>query len=118
MPRARNSVATHKRHKKILALAKGHRGRRHRTFKVANESVLHAGRYATIHRRDRKHDFRRLWITRISAAARLHGLNYSRFINGLKLAGVEIDRKSLAELAVREPEAFEGIAERAKAALA
>ncbi len=118
MPRTRNRVATRARHKKILRRARGHRGKRHRNFKVANESVLHAMRYATDHRRERKGDFRRLWIVRINAAARLHGLSYSRLIQGLKRAGIEIDRKMLADLAAREPEAFGQLATRAQAALA
>ncbi len=118
MPRTRNRVATRARHKKILRRARGHRGKRHSNFKVANESVLHALRYATDHRRERKGDFRRLWIVRINAAARLHGLSYSRLIQGLKRAGIEIDRKMLADLAAREPEAFGQLAARASAALA
>jgi large subunit ribosomal protein L20 len=118
MPRTRNRVQTRNRHKKILARASGHRGKRHKNFKVANESVLHAMRYSTDHRRDRKGDFRRLWIVRINAAARLHGLSYSRLINGLKRAGVEVDRKMLADLAVRDADAFGSLAERAKGALA
>lgn len=118
MPRTRNRVATRARHKKIIRRARGHRGKRHRNFKVANESVMHALRYATEHRRDRKGDFRRLWIVRINAAARLHGLSYSRLMQGLKRAGVEIDRKMLADLAVRDPEAFGQVAARAEAALA
>ena len=118
MPRTRNRVATRARHKKILRRARGHRGKRHSNFKVANESVLHALRYATDHRRERKGDFRRLWIVRINAAARLHGLSYSRLMAGLKRAGIEIDRKMLADLAAREPEAFGQLATRAQAALA
>ena len=118
MPRTRNRVQTRSRHKKILARARGHRGKRHKNFKVANESVMHALRYSTEHRRDRKGDFRRLWIVRINAAARLHDLSYARLINGLKRAGVEVNRKMLADLAVREPEAFGRLAEQAKAALA
>ena len=117
MPRARNRVQTRARHKKILGRAKGHHGKRHRNFKVANESVLHAMRYSWEHRRDRKGDFRRLWIVRINAAARMHGLSYSKLIAGLKRAEVDVDRKMLADLAVREPEAFGALAERAKAAL-
>ena len=117
MSRARSRVAAHARHKKVLALAKGHRGKRHTNYKVAHESVMHALRYATEHRRDRKGDFRRLWIVRINAAARLHGLSYGRFINGLQRAGIELDRKALADLAAREPEAFGKIAQQAKAAL-
>ena len=97
-------------------MAKGHRGNRHKTFKQANESVMHALRYAYVHRRDRKGDFRRLWIQRINAAARLNGLSYSRLIAGLSKAGVEMDRKQLAELAVRDAGAFARIAEAAKSA--
>lgn len=118
MARVRGRVAAHARHKKVLALAAGHRGKRHTNYKVAHESVMHALRYSTDHRRDRKGDFRRLWIVRINAAARLHGLTYGRLINGLKKAGVDLDRKALAELAVREPAAFEQVAAQARAALA
>lgn len=118
MSRVRSRVAAHQRHKKVLQRTAGHRGRRHSTFKVAHESMMHALRYATDHRRDRKGDFRRLWIVRVNAAARLNGLSYSRLINGLQRAGVEIDRKILADLAVRDPAAFASLAERAKAALA
>lgn len=118
MPRARARVQTRNRHKKILARTKGHAGRRHRTFKVANESMMHALRYATAHRRRRKGDMRRLWIVRINAAARLHDISYSRLISGLAIAGIQIDRKQLADLAVREPETFGEVASRAKAALA
>ncbi|MBM3139877.1 MAG: 50S ribosomal protein L20 [Chloroflexi bacterium] len=114
MPRANTQVAAHQRHKKVLQRTQGHRGKRHTNYKVAHESMMHALRYATDHRRERKGDFRRLWIIRINAAARLHGLSYSRLINGLRRAGVEIDRKMLADLAVREPEAFAGLAARAK----
>ena len=118
MPRVRSRVAAHQRHKKILERASGHSGKRHRNFKVANESVMHALRYAWEHRRDKKGDFRELWIMRINAAARLHGLTYSRLIHGLKVAGVELDRKQLADLAVTRPDAFETLAGQAKAALA
>lgn len=118
MPRTRNRVQTRQRHRKIIARARGHRGKRHRNFKVANESVMHALRYATEHRRDRKGDFRRLWIVRINAAARIHGVTYSRMLHGLRRAGVEVDRKMLADLAVRDPAAFGALAGRAKAALA
>ena len=117
MPRTRNRVVTRARHKKILRRARGHRGKRHTNFKVANESVMHALRYSTDHRRDRKGDFRRLWIQRINAAARLHGLSYSTFIHGLRLGRIEIDRKVLADLAIRDPDAFAAIAAQAKAAL-
>jgi large subunit ribosomal protein L20 len=98
-------------------MAKGHRGSRHKLFRQANESVMHALRYAYEHRRDRKGQFRRLWITRINAAARLHGLSYSKLIDGLGKAKVEIDRKVLADLAVRDEAAFAKIAQTAKAAL-
>jgi large subunit ribosomal protein L20 len=117
MPRTKGGVVTHRRHKKVIKQAKGHRGLRHKIFRRANESVMHALRYAYEHRRDRKGDFRRLWIMRINAAARIHGLSYSRLINGLSKAGVEVDRKVLADLAVRDDAAFGQIAEKAKAAL-
>ncbi len=118
MPRAKGGVVTRRRHKKIIKMAKGHRGIRHKVFKRANESVMHALRYAYEHRKDRKGDFRRLWIQRINAAARLHGMSYSRLINGLNKAGIEVDRKILADLAVRDDAAFGKIAEQAQAALA
>lgn len=116
MTRVKRGVTAHKRHKKILALASGHRGQRHRLFRRANESVLHALSYATRDRKARKRQFRQLWIVRINAAARLHGLSYSRLMNGLARAGVEIDRKILADLAVRDDGAFARLAETAKAA--
>ena len=99
-------------------MAKGHKGLRHKIFRRANESVLHALDYAYRDRRDRKGQFRRLWIMRINAAARENGVTYGRFINGLSKAGVDLDRKVLADLAVHEPEAFASIAEQAKTALA
>lgn len=99
-------------------MAKGHRGLSHKIFKQANESVMHALRYSYEHRRDRKGDFRRLWIQRINAAARLHDLSYSRLMHGLKEAGVEIDRKVLADIAVRDEAGFAALAEKAKAAVA
>src|SRR5437868_7407481 len=102
MARVRSRVAAHQRHKKTLALAAGHSGKRHRNFKLAHESVMHALKYATEHRRDKKGDFRRLWIVRINAAARLNGLSYNRLINGLLKAGIALDRKALAELAARD----------------
>jgi large subunit ribosomal protein L20 len=117
MSRVKRGVTAHKRHKKILKMAQGHRGRRHRTFKVANESVMHALHYAYRDRRDRKGQFRRLWIMRINAAARLHELTYGRLIDGLNKAGIIVDRKILADLAVRDPNAFGAIAAQAKAAL-
>lgn len=118
MPRVRSRVQTRRRHKKVLAYTKGHAGKRHTNYKVAHESMLHALRYASAHRRKRKGDFRRLWIVRINAAARLNGISYSRLIQGLDRAGVELDRKTLADLAVRQPEAFTQVVDQAKAALA
>ncbi len=117
MPRAKGSVVTRRRHKKIIRLAKGHRGLRHKIFRQANESVMHAGQYAYEHRRDRKGQFRELWIMRINAAARLHGLSYSRLIDGLAKAHVEVDRKLLADLAVSDQEAFGALAQTARGAL-
>jgi large subunit ribosomal protein L20 len=118
MSRVKRGVTSHRRHKKTLSLTKGHSGQRHRLIKRANESMLHALRYNWVDRRDRKGDFRELWIMRINAAARLHGLTYSRLIHGLKVAGIELDRKALADLAVTRPDAFEELAGQAKAALA
>lgn len=117
MPRARNRVATRARHRKVLARTKGHRGKRRTNYKVAHESMMHAFRYSFEHRRKRKGDFRRLWITRINAAARLHDFTYGKLIHGLKLAGIEIDRKILADLAVRNPDGFGAVVNQAKAAL-
>ena len=118
MSRVKRGVTARRRHKAILKMARGHKGLRHKVFRRANESVLHALDYAYRHRRDRKGQFRRLWIMRINAAAREHDLSYGRFMNGLSKAGVGLDRKVLADLAVREPTAFATIAEQAKAALA
>jgi large subunit ribosomal protein L20 len=117
MSRVKRGVTARKRHKKIIALAKGHKGSRHKLFRRANESVLHALDYAYRDRRDRKSEFRRLWIQRINAAARIEGLTYSQLINGLSRANVAIDRKVLADLAVRDPAAFNSIASQAKSAL-
>ena len=117
MARVKRGVTARRRHKKILKLAKGHRGVRHKLFRRANESVLHALDYAYQHRRDRKGDFRRLWIMRINAAARLQGLSYSRLIDGLTKAGIGIDRKVLADIAVRDETTFAAIAAQAKGAL-
>jgi large subunit ribosomal protein L20 len=116
--RAKAGPTTRRRHKKVIAQAKGHRAGRHNLFGQANQSVMHALQYAYEHRRDRKGDFRSLWIVRINAAARLHGLSYSRLMSGLKRAQVEIDRKLLADLAVRDAFAFAAVAETARAALA
>ncbi len=118
MPRAKSGIIARRRRKKVLAQAKGHRAGRHSLFKQANESVMHALQYAYEHRRDRKGDFRRLWITRINAAARLNGLSYSKLMSGLKRARVEIDRKLLADLAVRDAATFSTLADTAKTALA
>ena len=116
MPRVKRGVPARRRHKKILGLAKGHKGQRHRVFKRANESVLHSLDYTYRHRRERKGDFRKLWIARINAAARLNGTTYSRLIDGLNKAGIAIDRKMLADLAVRSPDAFAQVAKQAIAA--
>ena len=116
MPRVKRGVTARARHKKIIGMAKGHKGQRHRVFRRANESVLHSLDYAYRHRRERKGDFRKLWIARINAAARINGISYSRLIAGLNKAGIALDRKTLADLAVREPQAFAKIAEQAKAA--
>jgi large subunit ribosomal protein L20 len=113
----KRGVAARGRHKKIIGMAKGHRGQRHRLFRRANESVLHALDYAYRDRRDRKGQFRRLWIQRINAAARAEGLTYGRFIEGLGRAGVEVDRKVLADLAVRDSAAFSALVNTARSAL-
>ena len=118
MARVKRGVIAKARHKKVLRKAKGYYGARRKTFKVANQAVTKAGQYAYRDRRQRKRQFRALWITRINAAARIHGLSYSRLINGLKCAGIEIDRKVLADLAVHDSDAFAAIAEQAKASLA
>lgn len=117
MTRVKRGVTARKRHKKIIGMAKGHRGQRHRLFRRANESVLHALDYAYRDRRDRKGQFRRLWIQRINAAARAEGMTYGRFIEGLSKAGVEVDRKMLADLAVRDSAAFSALVNTAKGAL-
>jgi large subunit ribosomal protein L20 len=106
LPRARSGKITHRRHEKVLELTKGHRAARHKLYTVANQSMLHALDYSYRHRRERKGDFRRLWITRINAAARARGLTYSQFIVGLRRSNVEIDRKILADMAVKDPESF------------
>ena len=116
MPRVRSSVARLKRKKKIMQAAKGARGGRSKLYKSAKENVERGLRYAYRDRRRRKRDFRRLWIIRINAAARIHDLSYSRFMSGLKKAGVDINRKMLADLAVRDPAAFGELAEVAKSA--
>lgn len=117
MPRVKRGVTAHARHKKVLDKAKGYRGARSKVFRVAKQAVTKAGQYAYRDRRQRKRQFRALWITRINAAARLHGLSYSRLINGLNKAEIEVDRKVLADIAVHDPEAFGAIAAAAKAGL-
>ena len=118
MPRVKRGVTARARHKKILALAKGFRLRRNNVFRVAKQAVMRAGQYAYRDRRDKKHVFRRLWIARINAATRSNGLTYSRFMNGLKKAGVMLDRKVLADMAVFDKAGFASLVEQAKAALA
>ena len=117
MPRTSSAPASRNRRKKILKLAKGYRGSRHRLFKTAKQAVDHAGQYAYRDRKVRKRDFRKLWIARINAATRAHGLTYSRFIRGLKLANIDINRKMLAEIAVMDEAAFGEIVQTAKSRL-
>lgn len=117
MPRVKRGVTAHARHKKIIAQAKGYRGRRKNVFRVAKQAVIRAGQMAYRDRRQRKRQFRALWIVRINAAAREHGLSYSRFIDGLGKAGIAIDRKLLAGLAVSDKTAFAHLAEQAKGSL-
>ena len=114
MPRIKTGVTAHRRHKKILKLAKGYRGARSKQFKKANESIMKAGQYAYRDRKVKKREFRRLWIARINAAARLNGISYSRLICGLTKAGVAVDRKMMADLAVNDAAAFTKLVEVAK----
>ena len=116
MSRVKGGTVTHARHKKVVKAAKGYYGRRKNCFRTANQAVEKAGQYAYRDRRNKKRDFRRLWIQRINAAARLHDMTYSTFMHGLKLAGIEIDRKVLSDIAIRDPEAFKAIAEQAQKA--
>lgn len=118
MPRVKRGVTANARHKKILKLAKGYSGARSRTYRVAKQAVIKAGQYAYRDRRQKKRQFRALWIVRINAASRECGLSYSQLINGLKKAAIELDRKVLADMAVHDKPAFEAVAERAKQALA
>jgi large subunit ribosomal protein L20 len=118
MSRVKRGVTARARHKKIIDQARGHKGQRHRLFRRANESVLHALDYSTRDRYDRKGQFRRLWIARINAAVRPHGLSYSQFIHGLSKAGITLDRKVMADLAVRDERAFGALAAQARAAMA
>jgi large subunit ribosomal protein L20 len=118
MPRVKRGVTARARHKKVLDQAKGFRGRRKNVYRIAKEAVMKAGQYAYRDRRNKKREFRALWITRINAAARDAGVSYSQFMAGLKKAGIEVDRKVLADLAVFDKPAFAKIAEQAKASLA
>ena len=118
MPRVKRGVTARARHKKVLALAKGFRGRRKNVYRVAKQAVMKASQYAYRDRRNKKRDFRRLWIARINAAARECGITYSQFINGMNKARITLDRKVLADIAVHDKAAFAGIVEQAKAKLA
>jgi large subunit ribosomal protein L20 len=118
MARVKRGVQARRRHKKVLKQAKGYYGARSRVFRVAKQAVIKAGQYSYRDRRQRKRQFRRLWIARINAAARTNGLSYSRMINGLKKSGIEIDRRVLADLAVHEKQAFNALADKARTALA
>ena len=117
MPRVKRGVTARASHKNVLARAKGFRGRRNNVFRIANEAVMRAGQYAYRDRRNKKRDFRSLWIARINAAAREHGLSYSVFMNGLRKAEIEVDRKVLADIAVMDKPAFVKFVEKAKASL-
>ena len=114
MTRIKRGVTKRRRHKKVLKMTKGHQGVRHTLYRRAHESLIHALQYAYAHRKERKGDMRRLWNIRINAAARTNGVTYSKLIHGLKLAGVDINRKMLADLAIRDPKAFAHIAQTAK----
>ena len=118
MSRVKRSVHARKKRRAVLERAKGYRGQRHSSYKLAKETLLKADTYAYRDRRNKKRDFRRLWITRINAAARQHGMSYSQFMHGMKLAGIEVDRKVLADVAVRDPETFRRFAESAREAAA
>ena len=117
MARVKGALNTRKRHKKILKLAKGFRGAESKQFRIVNQAVMRSMQNAYVGRKRRKRDFRRLWITRISAACKQNGMNYSTFMNGLKKAGVELDRKVLSDMAINDPEAFASLVEVAKKAL-
>ena len=117
MARVKGAMMTRKRRKKTLKLAKGYFGAKSKLFRTAKEAVMKSGQYAYIGRKQKKRDFRRLWIARISAAAKLNGMNYSTFMNGLKKAGIILNRKMLSEIAIADPAAFTKLAEKAKAAL-
>ncbi|MBP3415242.1 MAG: 50S ribosomal protein L20 [Clostridia bacterium] len=117
MARVKGALATRKRRKKILKLAKGYWGAKSKHFKMAKEAVMKSGQYAYIGRRQKKRDFRRLWITRISAACKLNGINYSQFMHGLKKADINLNRKMLSEIAISDEQGFTALVEKAKAAL-
>jgi large subunit ribosomal protein L20 len=117
MARVKGAMMTRKRRKKVLKLAKGYFGGKSRLFRTAKEAVMKSGQYAYIGRKQRKRDFRQLWITRISAGCRANGMNYSTFINGLKKAGIDLNRKMLSEIAIADPAAFAELVAKAKAAL-
>ena len=117
MARIKGAMMTRKRRNKVLKLAKGYYGSKHSLFKTAKQAVMKSGNYAYIGRKQKKRDFRRLWITRISAACKLNGINYSTLMNGLKKAGVTLNRKMLSEIAIADPAAFTALVEQAKAAL-
>ena len=117
MARVKGAIMTRKRRKKTIKLAKGYFGAKSKLFKMAKQAVMKSGQYAYIGRKQRKRDFRRLWITRISAAAKLNGMNYSTLMNGLRKADIQLNRKMLSELAIYDPTAFTAIVEKAKAAL-
>ena len=117
MSRVKRGIRTRARHHKIIKQAKGYFGKKSKLFKVANQAVLKSGSYAYRDRRQKKRDFRKLWIARINAAARQNGLSYSKFMNGLKVAGVELDRKVLSDIAITDPKGFTALVEKAKAAL-
>ncbi len=117
MPRVKGGVTAHHRHTKLINSMKGQRATRHKLYRRAHEAMLHSLSYAYAHRRERKGDMRRMWVARVSAASRLNGLKYSEFMNGLKLAGIEINRKILADMAVSEPAAFAQIVATAKSSL-
>ena len=117
MARVKGAMMTRKRRNKVLGLAKGYWGNKSRHFKMAKEQVMKSGRYAYVGRKQKKRDYRKLWITRISAAAKLNGMNYSTLMHGLKKAGIDLNRKMLSEIAIADKEAFAALAEKAKAAL-
>ena len=117
MARIKGAIMTRKRRNKVLKLAKGYYGSKSTLFKTAKQAVMKSGNYAYIGRKQKQRDFRRLWITRISAACKMNGINYSTFINGLKKAGIELNRKMLSEIAIADPEGFATLVEKAKAAL-